>query len=256
MYLLLAPFFGIAIGLALGMLGGGGSLLTVPILIYALGQDAHTAIATSLAIVGANSVIGTALHWRAGHIQVRQALIFGAVGMVGAYAAAGFAQYISEALLMVLFALLMLVVGGLMLRPLQFGSAPPCANCTGLQRLLRTVAAGLGVGILTGVLGVGGGFVIVPALVLVLGMPMADAVGSSLLIIVLNSVAGLAGHLPLDGIDWPLTLIFIGAGIAGLALGTHWSKVWPTERLRRAFAGMVLSLAAVLLAINLPALLV
>jgi hypothetical protein len=96
---------------------------------------------------------------------------------------------------------------------------------------------------------------IVPALVLVLGMPMADAVGSSLLIIVLNAVAGLAGYFPLAGLDWQVTGIFIAAGILGLGLGTHWSKVWPTQRLRGAFAGMVVALALVLLVVNVPLLL-
>ncbi len=257
MTLLLAALFGVLIGLALGLLGGGGSILTVPILIYFLGQDAQAAVVTSLAIVGTNAVIGTAMHWRAGHVQLRQALTFGAAGMAGAYLSATLASHlnISDALLLVLFALLMLVVGGLMLRPARAANDPPCAGCSGLQRLWRTLIAGLGVGVLTGFLGVGGGFLIVPALVLVLGIPMADAVGSSLLIIVLNSLAGLAGYYPMEGLNWPLTIAFILAGMLGLSLGTHWSHIWPTQRLRRAFAGMVVGLAVILLALNIPSLL-
>jgi hypothetical protein len=260
MNLILAPIFGVVIGLALGLLGGGGSILTVPILIYFLGQDAQAAVATSLAIVGANAVIGTGMHWRAGHVNIRQALTFGGAGMVGAYLSANLAKYlnVSDELLLVLFALLMLVVGVLMLRPIKVGSEDenePCEGCQGFQRVWRTLATGLGVGVLTGFLGVGGGFLIVPALVLVLGMPMADAVGSSLLIIVLNSIAGLAGYLPLEGLDWQLTLIFIVAGIGGLWIGTYWSKVWPTQRLRSAFAGMVVGLALILLVLNVPPLL-
>jgi hypothetical protein len=259
MDMLLAPFFGVIIGLALGLLGGGGSILTVPILVYFLGQDAQAAVVTSLAIVGTNAVVGTSMHWRAGHVRVREALTFGGAGMVGAYLSASLANYlnISDELLMVFFALLMLVVGGLMLRPVKVGDDAdvPCAGCTGMERIWRTLATGFGVGILTGFLGVGGGFLIVPALVLVLGMPMADAVGSSLLIIVLNAVAGLAGYFPLAGLDWQVTGIFIVAGMLGLALGTHWSKVWPTQRLRGAFAGMVVALALVLLVVNVPLLL-
>jgi hypothetical protein len=256
----LAPFFGVLIGLALGLLGGGGSILTVPILVYFLGQDAQAAVATSLAIVGANAIIGTVMHGRAGHVDVRQALIFGGAGMLGAYLSATLAKYlnISDELLLVLFALLMLIVGGLMLRPVKVSpedEEEPCEGCQGFARLWRTLATGLGVGVLTGFLGVGGGFLIVPALVLVLGMPMADAVGTSLLIIVLNAVAGLAGYFPLEGLDLTLTGIFIVAGIGGLALGTHWSKIWPTKRLRSTFAGMVVALALVLLVINVPPLL-
>src|SRR5690606_38371404 len=135
--------------------------------------------ATSLAIVGANATLGTAFHWRSGHVRVRQALVFGSAGMAAAYLAAGLSQRVSDALLLVLFALLMLVIGGLMLRPLP-PEAPRRHSPNRWHLVLRTLLAGAGVGVLTGFLGVGGGFLIVPALVLILGMPMADAVGSSL----------------------------------------------------------------------------
>jgi hypothetical protein len=260
MDMLLAPLFGVAIGLALGLLGGGGSILTVPILVYFLGQDAQAAVVTSLAIVGTNAIIGTTMHWRAGHVQIRQALMFGGAGMVGAYLSASLANYldIGDALLLVLFALLMLVVGILMLRPSHVteNTDEPCEGCQGFDRIWRTLGTGLGVGVLTGFLGVGGGFLIVPALVLVLGMPMADAVGSSLLIIVMNAVAGLAGYFPLVDLDWALTITFILAGIIGLGLGTYWSKIWPTQRLRTTFAGMVVGLAVILLVLNVPTLLI
>jgi hypothetical protein len=259
MQLILAPLFGIAIGLALGLMGGGGSILTVPILVYFLGQDAQAAVVTSLAIVGTNAVIGTTMHWRAGHVQLRQALTFGGAGMLGAYFSASLANFldIGDELLLVLFALLMLVVGGLMLRPSKVSEQDdqPCEGCQGFERVWRTLVTGLGVGVLTGFLGVGGGFLIVPALVLVLGMPMADAVGSSLLIIVMNSIAGLAGYFPLTDLDWTLTITFILAGIIGLGVGTHWSKIWPTQRLRQTFAGMVVGLAVILLVLNVPPLL-
>ncbi len=248
--------FGAMIGLSLGLLGGGGSILTVPILIYALGQDARAAVATSLAIVGANAVVGTMLHWRAGHVQVRQALVFGAAGMAGAYLSAGFSHQVSDELLLVLFAVLMLVIGGLMVRPLTVAHRPtPAPDQPLWQRLGRILIVGAGVGALTGFLGVGGGFLIVPALVLVLGMDMADAVGSSLLVIGLNSVAGLAGHLQAGNLNWGLVGLFTVAGVLGLLMGTRWSHHWPAQRLRRAFAGLVLSLALVLLMLNLPVLL-
>jgi uncharacterized protein len=253
--LLLAPIFGALIGLSLGLMGGGGSILTVPILIYILGQDAQTAVATSLAIVGANAVIGTLMHARAGHVQIRQALVFGGVGMLGAYMAAGLAQLVSEAVLMVAFALLMLTIGGMMVRPLPLRN-PAEQPENPAWRLIKTILAGGGVGILTGFLGVGGGFLVVPALVLVLGMSMADAVGTSLLVIALNSAAGLAGHLQGGALDWTLIAIFVVTGIAGLSAGTKLSAIWSAQRLRRTFAGMVVTLAVVLLWINVPALFV
>lgn len=255
MDLLLALVFGIIIGLALGLLGGGGSILTVPILVTILGQDAQVAVVTSLVIVGTNAVIGTAMHWQAGHIKLRQALTFGAASMLSAFFAARLAKFLdmSNELVMVLFALLMLVVGILMLRPVKVDDTEKVER-QGFDLLWRTALTGLGVGVLTGFLGVGGGFLIVPALVLVLGMDMADAVGSSLLIIVLTSISAVAGYMPFPGLDWALTGVFIVAGILGLALGTHWSKIWPTRRLRGAFAGMVVGLAVILLATNIPAL--
>lgn len=254
MTLLLAPLFGATIGLSLGLLGGGGSILTVPILIYALGQDAQAAVATSLAIVGTNAVVGTAFHWRAGHVQVRQALAFGVAGMAGAYLAAGLSARVSDALLLVLFALLMLVVGALMVRPLALGAGAARPRSR-LDRISRTLLAGSSVGLLTGFFGVGGGFLIVPALVLVLDMPMPDAVGSSLLVIGLNAAAGLVGHLQTARLDWHLVLIFTLSGALGLALGARWSRRWPAQRLRRAFAMLVVGLALVLLVVNVPILL-
>ncbi len=256
MNLILAPLFGIVIGLALGLLGGGGSILTVPILVYFLGQDAQAAVVTSLVIVGANALIGTGMHWRAGHVRLKQALTFGAASMVSAYFAATLAKWLDlgDALVLVLFAILMLVVGGLMLRPVTYSDAPRPER-QGAAQMGLTVATGLGVGVLTGFLGVGGGFMIGPALVLVLGMDMADAIGSSLLIIVLSSSAALLGYFPLTGLDWTITGIFVVAGILGLGLGTYWSHIWPTQRLRSTFAGMVVGLAVVLLVLNVPTLL-
>lgn len=253
--LLIAPFFGIVIGLSLGLLGGGGSILTVPILIYALGQDAQAAVATSLAIVGTNAVVGTVMHWRAGHVRVRQALLFGAAGMAGAYFAAGLSSLVSDELLLVFFAILMLVIGSLMLRPLPVREAEETESRSQLAQLGLTLLAGAGVGVLTGFLGVGGGFLVVPALVLVLRMSMADAVGSSLLVIGLNSAAGLAGHLQGGELNLPLVITFALAGVLGLALGSRWSHRWPAARLRQAFAGLVFVLAVTLLVLNVPALL-
>jgi hypothetical protein len=242
---------GLVIGLALGLLGGGGSILLVPILVYIIGLDAHAAVASSLAIVGINAAIGAVMHWRAGHVQVRQSLVFGAAGMAGAFVGAQFTQFVSDALLMVFFALLMLVVGALMLHPLPVREQETPATPV----WWRTLLAGTSVGVLTGFLGVGGGFLIVPALVLVMGMSMSMAVGSSLLVIVLNAAAGLLGHMQAGALDWGIILVFTLAGVAGLSLGTSLNRQWSPVRLRQIFAGMVMALASVLFVVNVPTLL-
>lgn len=251
--LLFAPLLGAMIGLALGMLGGGGSILTVPILVYVLHQDPHAAVATSLVIVGANALTGAWLHRRGGHVRLKQALLFGAYGLLAAYAGARLSRLISDALLLVLFALLMLTVAVLMLRGgMRKGKQISAIHGSSRWRILL---GGASVGFLTGFLGVGGGFLIVPALVLLLGMEMADAVGSSLVVISLNSAAGLLGHLSGSSLPWGLIGIFVVAGLAGLWFGTRFARRLPAARLRQTFALFVVALAIVLLAINVPAVL-
>lgn len=246
--LLLAPILGALIGLALGMLGGGGSILTVPILVYLLGLDAHIAVATSLVIVGINAVAGAGMHLRERHVRLKQALFFGAYGIPAAFVGARLSRFLSGPTLLVLFAVLMLVVAALMLRR----SAPPAWQGSATSGW-RVVLGGLSVGFLTGFLGVGGGFLIVPALVLLLGMEMPEAVGSSLVVIALNSVAGLLGHLDNSALPWTLIGIFAISGLVGLRVSS-WTTHWiPPGRLRQSFALFVVALALVLLAINLPA---
>ncbi|WP_043097289.1 sulfite exporter TauE/SafE family protein [Kallotenue papyrolyticum] len=249
--LLLAPLLGTLIGLALGMLGGGGSILTVPMLVYLLGQPPHTAIAASLVIVGLNALSGAWLHHRAGHVHLWQALLFGVYGMPAAYVGARLSAQISGAWLLVLFALLMLVIAGLMLR----GGIQTTAARWSQDRWWRVLLGGLGVGFLTGFLGVGGGFLIVPALVLLLGMEMPDAVGSSLVVIALNCAAGLLGHLGDGNLPWLLMLLLVVTGLVGVRLGEQATRRLSASQLRRAFALVVVALAVTLLAINVPAVL-
>lgn len=246
--MLLAPILGALIGLALGMLGGGGSILTVPILVYILRLDAHIAVATSLVIVGANALVGAGMHWRQCHVRLQQALLFGAYGIPAAYAGARLSRFLSGPVLLVLFALLMLVIAAVMLR----GGAKPAGQGNAAS-WWRVLLGGVGVGFLTGFLGVGGGFLIVPALVLLLGMEMPDAVGSSLVVIAINSAAGLAGQMSEATLPWTLIGIFVIAGLLGLRAGS-WATRWISPgRLRQSFAVFVVALALVLLAINLPA---
>lgn len=246
--LLLAPLLGALIGLALGLLGGGGSILTVPILVYILHQDPHVAVATSLIIVGANAMLGAWMHRRQGHVRFKQALLFGALGVPAAFGGARLSHSVSGPLLLVLFALLMLVVATLMLR----GGMTRQSSSNHALVWWRVLLGGAGVGFLTGFLGVGGGFLIVPALVLLLGMEMPDAVGSSLVVIAINSAAGLLGQVGTTDLPWTLIGVFVIAGLVGLGIGARATRLLSPDRLRQAFAVFVIALAIVLLVMNIP----
>ena len=245
--LLMILVLGALIGLALGALGGGGSILTIPIRVYILKMNPHTAVTASLVIVGMNALLGMFLHHRAGHVQVKKSLLFGGYGLVASYIGARFSSILPGPVLLVLFGLLMFVIALMMLRPkmqIQEGQH---------QSWWMILLGGLGVGFLTGFLGVGGGFLLVPALVLFLGMSMQDAVGSSLLVIALNSTAGLLGHLNSGPLPWLEIILFSAAGLAGLLAGTSITKKIPAQRLGKMFAIFVLALAIVILSVNIPA---
>lgn len=247
--LLLAATLGALIGLALGTLGGGGSILTVPALVYLLGQNPHGAVGSSLVIVGANALVGAWLHKRAGHVRLRAALLFGAAGVAAAFGGARLSRLLPGPMLLILFALLMLVIASVMLR----GQARPAqADQPVAPVWWRTALGGVVVGFLTGFLGVGGGFLIVPALVLLLGMDMRDAVGSSLVVIAINSAAGLLGHLGDGGLNWWLIVVLLVGGAPGLLLGARLARSLPAARLRQGFAIFVVLLGVALLAINVP----
>lgn len=239
-----------AIGLTLGLLGGGGSILTVPALVYLVGQSPQVAVTASLVIVGVNSLLGAYFHRAQGTLNWRVALTFGGVGMAAAYWSAGLSQLFSSTVLLILFALLMMVVGTLMIlrkTPQEESQRP--------HRWPVILLSGAGVGLLTGFLGVGGGFLIVPALVMLVGLPMRQAVGTSLVIIAMNSLAGLLGHLGQGTLDYVTIALFVVAGLGGTFAGTALTKVIRAEQLRRLFAGFVIVLALFLLYDNLPKLL-
>ena len=238
---------GFGIGGSLGLLGGGGSILTVPALVYLVGQTPQTAVITSLAIVGANSAMGAFFHRAQGTLNWRVALLFGGAGMVTAYLAAGFSRRLSPDLLMVAFAVLMLVIGLLLI----FRPAPQEVDLHELS-IYKIIGGGAAVGLLTGVLGVGGGFLIVPALVMLVGLPMQQAVGTSLVVIAMNSLAGFMGHLGDGALDAPALIVFVVAGLAGTFAGARLAHRLPADRLRRIFAVFVIALAVFLLYDNLP----
>lgn len=238
---------GFGIGGSLGLLGGGGSILTVPALVYLVGQPPQVAVMTSLAIVGANSAMAAMFHRAQGSLNWRVALLFGGAGMVTAYVAAGFSKRLSPDFLMVAFALLMLVIGLLLI----FRKQPAAVELEHLS-WWKIIVSGAAVGLLTGILGVGGGFLIVPALVMLVGLPMQQAVGTSLVVIAMNSLAGFMGHLGDGALDVPSLIVFVAAGLAGTFAGARLAHRLPAARLRQAFAGFVIVLALFLLYDNLP----
>ncbi|MGD9619255.1 MAG: sulfite exporter TauE/SafE family protein [Mycolicibacterium sp.] len=233
------------VGVALGMLGGGGSILTVPLLAYVAGMDAKQAIATSLLVVGATSAIGAISHARAGRVQWRTGLIFGAAGMAGAYAGGVVARFIPGTVLLVGFAVMMVATAVAMLR----GRKDLQARDAGHQLPVpKIVAEGLIVGLVTGLVGAGGGFLVVPALALLGGLPMPVAVGTSLIVIAMKSFAGLAGYLSSVQIDWGVALAVTAAAVIGALAGARLTAKVDPDALRKAFGWFVLAMSSVILA--------
>jgi uncharacterized membrane protein YfcA len=254
--LLVSPL-GFLIGVSLGALGGGGSILAVPALVYAAGQDPRGATATSLLLVGVASVVGMASHWRAGRVRVGTGLVFGLTGIGGSLAGSALNRAIDPDLLLLAFAGLVLIAAWRMLT-----GCPTCTNvgeqlaiarpggvlvgtCGRID--LRTVAvvllAGTAVGFLTGLFGVGGGFVIVPALTLGLKLPMPQAIGTSLLVIAVNATMGLAGRLATTSIDWAVTAPFTVAAVAGVLTGGRVADRLDAEGSLRWFAALLVAVA-------------
>lgn len=233
------------VGIALGLLGGGGSILTVPLLAYVAGMEARHAIATSLLVVGVTSAIAAITHARAGRVRWRIAVIFGLAAMAGAYAGGRIARFIPGTVLLVAFAVIMILAGVAMLRGRK---DTPTTDVDKPLPLARITLLGIVVGVISGLVGAGGGFLLVPALALLAGLPMPIAVGTSLVVISMQSLAGLAGHLASEHIDWRLAGFVTAAAVIGALIGgTLVSLVNPTT-LRQAFGWFVLVMASVILA--------
>ena len=239
----------VVMGLALGLLGGGGSILAVPILVYATGFGAKEAVATSLVVVGLTSLFGAAEHWRKGRVKLRVALVFGPIAAVGAYLGAHLAVLLSGAAQLSLFAAIMLVAATFMFRnggPGKDGGEPHSDDPVG-RLLLRFAVPGTGVGVLTGLVGVGGGFLVVPALVLLGGIPMEAAVGTSLLVIAMNSFGGFAGYLGKAEIPWGLVSLFAALAVVGSFAGAYLSRFVPENVLKKGFAAFLVAMALFIL---------
>jgi len=237
--------FAVLIGVALGMLGGGGSILTVPVFTYVAGLDPKVAIASSLPVVAIISAFGAVGHWRAGNVELRTAFTLGAFTMIGGFAGARGAVFLSGQVQMLVFAAVMIgasvsMLGGASQGPVVGPAAPRLPT-------MRIAPLGLGVGLLTGVVGVGGGFLIVPALVRFANLPMRVAVGTSLLVIAMNASAGTLGYLGQVSIPVKLLVPFTLVALLGTAIGTSAAQRVPQATLRRGFALLLLLVSGFIL---------
>lgn len=269
---ILSLLFGGVVGLSLGLTGGGGAIFAVPLLVYGLGVPGYEAVGISLAAVGATAAVGFFARWRHGEVELRTGMLFALAGMVGAPIGAWLAARLPQTLLLLLFGVLMVVVAIRMwlqanrlelLLPadaVNRGEGPTCrrdptgalllsSHCAMLLALL-----GLATGVLSGLFGVGGGFVIVPALVLFSGLPIQRAIGTSLLVIALVSVSGVATHV-LAGNDLTpgIAALFTLGGVSGLLLGQTLARKISGPRLQRVFALAILIVAAFVVASSLGA---
>lgn len=240
------------IGISLGLIGGGGSILTMPVMVYLFGVSPVTATSYSLFVVGSTSLVGAAQQYKQGTVNIRMALLFAATSVAAVFLTRkwlvpaipehigsiyGFS--ITESwLTMVLFASLMLVSAIFMMR----NNNAPGANVTAEKKINigKLIFYGTGIGLVTGLLGAGGGFLLIPALVLLLHLPMKEAVGTSLLIIALNSLIGFTGNLHDKGMDWQLLLTVTALAVAGILLGSYLNKKIPAGKLKKAFGWFVL----------------
>jgi len=251
-------FFGYAlaalVGLSLGMLGGGGSILTVPIFVYVLGFDPKVAIAMSLPVVGGASLVGAISHWRSGNVKLGTAALFGVIAMVGAYAGARLAVFLTGTVQLAILAVVMVAAAISMFRSARRdsreGPNTPVSEVRPMALgLLFPVA--IGVGLLTGIVGIGGGFLIVPALVVLARVPMKQAVGTSLLVIAMNSASGFAGYAGHVSLPWTFMLTFMAIAAAGILVGTRLIRHVSQAALKQGFSIFLLFIGALILFKNL-----
>lgn len=254
--LLLAAPLGLAVGLSLGALGAGGSILAVPALVYVAGQGVPAATTTSLIVIGVAAAVGVADHWRAGRVHAGIGVGFGVAGIGGSVAGSVLNRTVDPDVLMLAFAALVGVAAWRMVT-----ACPTCTRAGEAAAVSRkgegqlgqptrrwaTVAsiavAGALVGFFTGLFGVGGGFLAVPALTLLLRLPMGEAVGTSLLVIVLNSVSALGARLGHADVDWAVAGPFAVAAVAGVVVGGRVADRIPAATTLRWFAGLLVAVA-------------
>lgn len=272
MFHALAIVFGSIVGLSLGMTGGGGSAFAVPLLVYGLGRAPSEAVAISLASVGATALIGALQHWRHGRLEIKTGLIFGVAGMIGAPFGAALSHRMNPTTNMILFALLMFTVAANMWRrassaesrafdanapqPTEGGAAcklDPAGKLRLTSRCVLVLASvGVGSGALSGLFGVGGGFILVPAMVLFASLPIHRAAATSLMIIALVSTSALASHAAqISTFDFALVALFTIGGVAGMFAGTRIARGLPSAMLQKVFAVMIILTGSLVLFKNL-----
>ena len=264
---LLASPLGFLIGMALGSVGGGGSILAVPALVYVAGQNPHAATTTSLVVVGATALGGMFSHLRAGRVKLGPGIVFGLVGTGGSLLGAMISKQIPSNLLLFLFSFLILFaayrmwpkgskesqVQGSDLDDAEGGSLSVSGSSVAVvttatnartKMIILVLVTGTVVGFLTGLFGVGGGFVIVPALVLALKYDMPEAVGTSLLVIGVNSAIALLGRIATSHVQWSIAIPFTIAGLLGSLVGRRISDKVPVRTLAKSFVALLLVVGA------------
>jgi uncharacterized membrane protein YfcA len=247
----LAIIGALAIGLSLGLLGSGGSILTVPVLVYLLEQDEKVAIAGSLAIVGTIALVGAVPYMLKKLVDWQNVLWFGIPGMVGTYIGAYTSQFIPGIAQLTLFAIIMLIASYKMIRQ------PATQEVQAQRAVIRISIDGLLVGVITGIVGVGGGFLIVPALVLMGGLSMRRAVATSLVIIAMKSYSGFYKYTEVlneqgHTLDWSTLGLIAGVGIVGSIVGNRISDKLPQQKLKRFFGIFLIVMATFILFKTLP----
>ncbi len=241
----------ICIGISLGLIGGGGSILAAPVLIYVMSVPAKTAFAMTLVIVGVASVIGAIPHWQQGNVNLRIVALFAPASMVGAYLGARLASlpFVTPTIQLVTFGIMMLIASITMIRKgakkseQSFDIVNHPNHHSGIPKWLAIALEGFAVGTLTGFIGIGGGFLVIPALVLLGKTPMKEAVGTSLIILALKSVTGFAGYFGHVPIDWDLLLSFTIASSGGILLGSYLNQFVSAKQLEKGFGYFVLAVA-------------
>lgn len=247
----LAAAAAVLVGLTLGLLGAGGSITTVPILVYLVGLPAKEATTMSLVIVGLTSLTAALLHRREGHVNLEVAAPFAMGGVPGAYVGGLIGRRLPDEGLLVGFAVFMIAAAIAILGRRDDADPGPAPPSRGVGPMLAlTALCGAAVGALTGVLGAGGGFLIVPALVVLMRLPMRQAIGSSLAVITVNCATGFAARADTVAIRPGLTAVFASVAIGGAALGHRFGRRLPAQTLRVGFAALVLVLAIYMLLSN------
>ena len=245
---LFASPLGFLIGLSLGALGGGGSILAIPALVYGAGQGAKPASATSLILVAITSAIGLLPHWRAGRVRWGAGLLFGLAGSGAALLGGWMASGVNGDLLLLLFSGVMVAAAVMMWRRARPGSTHVATTGSAVitvdaGTVVKVLVAGSVVGMLTGFFGVGGGFVIVPMLVLALGFSMPEAVGTSLVVIIINSMVALTTRLKAGNVEWKVVVPFVVASLLGVLVGSHLAGKRDAKELQRWFVGLLVIVA-------------